>query len=342
MAAQNGSGSISSDPNANSALGEIEKWIKNRDSTKKNNLVAAVVGCGESENSHDKKNNLQSSGNMGSSILTGILAANSLPDARDNTPVSHIIACTKSEASASRVYSASKESKAADRLAVFYDNNLKAFQLADVIILACKPYMAEEVLGAPGVGDALANKLVISVLAGSTTEQLKEFAFNGSSDTKGCAFVRSMPNLGAQIKESSTVISTGTETISPKYEEAMKWIFQSIGQYTYVPDNVFQVAGVLAGCTPAWFLTAFDGILDGAVSEGMRRDTATEILAGSMLAAAKLIQNGEHPAVLREKVSSPKGTTIQGLKTIEKGGVRSTYCDATIDSVQHGLNMGKK
>lgn len=57
MAAQNGSGSISSDPNANSALGEIEKWIKNRDSTKKNNLVAAVVGCGESENSHDKENN---------------------------------------------------------------------------------------------------------------------------------------------------------------------------------------------------------------------------------------------------------------------------------------------
>ncbi|APA12666.1 hypothetical protein SS1G_03681 [Sclerotinia sclerotiorum 1980 UF-70] len=326
MAGKNGNSNISSDPTANSALGNIEKWIQTRDLTKGSNLVAAVVGCG----------------NMGSAILTGILAANSLPGARDNTPISHIIACTKSEASASKVYQASKDCEAGDRIAVFYDDNLKAFQLADVIILACKPYMAEEVLGAPGVGDALANKLIISVLAGSTTEQLKEFAFNGSSDTKGCSFVRSMPNLGAQIKESSTVISTGSETISSKHEKAMEWIFQSIGQYTYVPDNVFQVAGVLAGCTPAWFLTAFDGILDGAVSEGMKRDTAKEILAGSMLAAAKLIQNGEHPAVLREKVSSPKGTTIQGLKTIEKGGVRSTYCDATIDSVQHGLNMSKK
>jgi pyrroline-5-carboxylate reductase len=74
----------------------------------------------------------------------------------------------------------------------------------------------------------------------------------------------------------------------------------------------------------------------------MKRDTATEILAGSLLAAAKMIQHGEHPAVLREKISSPRGTTIQGLKTIEKGGVRSTYTDATIDSVHHGLNMGKK
>ncbi|KAB8297653.1 hypothetical protein EYC80_001461 [Monilinia laxa] len=327
MAIPNGTGSTSSDPTSNEALGNIERWIETRDLEKGNNLVVALVGCG----------------NMGSAILTGILAANSVEDARDNTPISHIIACTKTKASASKVYQTSKNCKAGDRLAVFYDDNLKAFQLADIVILACKPYMAEEVLGAPGVADALANKLVISVLAGSTTEQLKEFAFKGNSDTKGCSFIRSMPNLGAQIKESQTVVSTaGLETISPKYEEAMKWIFQSIGQYTYVPDNVFQVAGVLAGCTPAWFLTAFDGILDGAVSEGMKRDTATEILAGSMLAAAKMIQNGEHPAVLREKISSPKGTTIQGLKTIEKGGVRSTYTDATIDSVQHGLNMAKK
>ncbi|QSZ28505.1 hypothetical protein DSL72_003002 [Monilinia vaccinii-corymbosi] len=327
MATQKVSGIISSDPTANEVLGSIEKWVENRNLDKGNNLVAAVVGCG----------------NMGSAILAGILAANSVQNARDNTPISHIVACTKTEASASKVYQASKDFTAADRLAVFFDDNLKAFHLADIIILACKPYMAEEVLGAAGVADALANKLIISVLAGSTTEQLKEFAFKGSSDTKGCSFVRSMPNLGAQIKESQTVVSTaGLESISPKYEEAMKWIFSSIGQYTYVPDNVFQVAGVLAGCTPAWFLTAFDGILDGAVSEGMKRDTATEILAGSMLAAAKMIQNGEHPAVLREKISSPKGTTIQGLKTIEKGGVRSTYTDATIDSVQHGLNMAKK
>ncbi|RAL61207.1 hypothetical protein DID88_010286 [Monilinia fructigena] len=235
MAMPNGTGSTSSDPTSNEALGNIERWIENRDLEKGNNLVVALVGCG----------------NMGSAIL-------------------YWHSCCKFRGRRKRQHT---------HLTYYCLHQNRS------------PYMAEEVLGAPGVADALANKLVISVLAGSTTEQLKEFAFKGR-----------------------------LETISPKYEEAMKWVFQSIGQYTYVPDNVFQVAGVLAGCTPAWFLTAFDGILDGAVSEGMKRDTATEILAGSMLAAAKMIQNGEHPAVLREKISSPREPQFKVSKRLRRVG----------------------
>ncbi|PQE22470.1 pyrroline-5-carboxylate reductase protein [Rutstroemia sp. NJR-2017a BVV2] len=163
--------------------------------------------------------------------------------------------------------------------------------------------------------------------------------YSDSPRENSCSFVRAMPNLAAQIGESITLISLGTTPISEKFTEISGWIFKQIGETSYIADNLYQAGAVLAGATPAWFTLALDGILDGAVSEGIKRGVAMEILAQSMLGTAKMIQSGEHPAILREKISSPKGTTIQGLKTLEKGGIRSSFTDAFIDSTQHGLNM---
>ncbi|PQE28759.1 pyrroline-5-carboxylate reductase protein [Rutstroemia sp. NJR-2017a WRK4] len=282
-------------------------------------MTLAVIGCGS----------------MGSAILAGILKSSAK---EEKAPISHFIACVQSQESVKRLNSSFSDYS--DRLTILRDDNLTAINEADVILLACKPYMAESILGCDGIADALANKLVISVLAGTPEERLRGFVYkNSSPGENSCSFVRAMPNLAAQIGESITLISSGTTPISEKFTEISGWIFKQIGETSYLADNLFQAGGVLAGATPAWFTLALDGILDGAVSEGIKRGVAMEILAQSMLGTAKMIQSGEHPAILREKISSPKGTTIQGLNTLEKGGVRSSFTDAFINATQHGLNM---
>ncbi|KAM3088785.1 hypothetical protein ACMFMG_000414 [Clarireedia jacksonii] len=284
-------------------------------------MTLAVIGCGS----------------MGSAILAGILNSSAK---EEKAPISNFIACVQSQESVKRLNSAFSDYS--DRLNILRDDNLMAINEADVILLACKPYMAESILGYDGIADALANKLVISVLAGTPEERLRSFVYKNRSDgprQNDCSFVRAMPNLAAQIGESITLISTGSTSIPEKFTEISEWIFKQVGEISYIADSIFQAGAVLAGATPAWFTLAFDGILDGAVSEGMKRGVAMEILAQSMLGTAKLIQSGEHPAILREKISSPKGTTIQGLKTLEKGGIRSSFTDAFINSTQHGLNM---
>jgi pyrroline-5-carboxylate reductase len=274
---------------------------------------------------------------MGSAILAGILNSSAK---EENAPISSFIACVQSQESVKRLNSSFSDYS--DRLTILRDDNLTAINEADVILLACKPYMAQSILGCDGIANALANKLVISVLAGTTEQSLRSFVYKNYFSHPGqtsCTFVRAMPNLAAQIGESITIISSGSTPIPEDFTKISEWIFKQVGEIKYIDDRLFQANAVLAGATPAWFTLAFDGILDGAVSEGIKRGDAMEILAQSMLGTAKLLQSGEHPAMLREKISSPKGTTIQGLKTLEKGGIRSSFTDAFIDSTQYGLNM---
>jgi pyrroline-5-carboxylate reductase len=199
--------------------------------------------------------------------------------------------------------------------------------------------MAKRVLGAEGVQQALRNKLIISVLAGATNEAL--WSYTGLGSESSCSIMRAMPNVAAQIGESMTVISF-SQSSAPKDLDVTvtEWIFKKVGRIQYVDEDVFHAGSVVAGATGAFFTVAFDGILDGAVAEGLKRAEARDILAQSLLGMAKLIQDGEHPAVLREMVSSPRGTTIQGLMKLEKAGARSAYTQAVIDAISRGKKMG--
>jgi pyrroline-5-carboxylate reductase len=275
---------------------------------------------------------------MGGAILTGVLASTS-GRGKDGSSdlITKFIATVHTEASAEKL-----KAKYADhgkRLTVIHGDNLPAFQDADVILLACKPYMARKVLGAEGVQQALRNKIVISVLAGATNETL--WSYIGSGSEPSCSIVRAMPNVAAQVGESMTVISS-SQSSTPKGLDVTvtEWIFKKVGRIQYVGEDVFHVASAVAGTTGAFFTIAFDGILDGAVAEGLKRAEARDILAQSLLGMAKMIQDGEHPAVLREMVSSPRGTTIQGIMRLEKAGARSAYTEAVIDAVSRGKRMG--
>jgi pyrroline-5-carboxylate reductase len=128
--------------------------------------------------------------------------------------------------------------------------------------------------------------------------------------------------------------------VPKEYEDLTEWMFSQLGKIAPVAPELYDVAGVMAGASGALLSVAFDGMLDGAVSQGMKRADANKILTQSLISLATLLQH-EHPAVLREKFSSPKGTTIAGLLSLEEDRARYAYSKATIVSSERSKEIGK-
>lgn len=290
-----------------------------------------------------------STGTMGSAILSGVLGSCARSEAAGETPkIAHFLATVQSEASAEKLRT--RFSSYGSHLEVVAGDNVKAMHRADVILLACKPYLAEKVLTEKGVAHALDGKLIVSVLVGSPVQKLKsfilyqhdEFPTDGHQDVQkynSLYIKRAMLNLAAEHGESMTVIES---TPMPKhYEDISQWIFSQVGKTAPVAPDLYDVGGVLAGASSAFLSVAFDGILDGAVKEGMKRADAKKILTQSLFSLATLLQEGEHPAVLREKYSSPKGTTIEGLQSLEEDRVRYAFSKCIIASSKRSKDIGK-
>ncbi|KAF4628253.1 hypothetical protein G7Y89_g9899 [Cudoniella acicularis] len=278
-------------------------------------------------------------GTMGSAILQGVLSASSRSEAAEEEPkIAHFIATVQSSSSAEKLRT--RFSSCLSRLEVIEKDNVGAMQRADIILLACKPYMAQTVLAAPGVREALEGKLVISVLVGSPVEKLEGFIFHpGRTLGEHIYIKRAMLNIAAEFGESMTVIETSP--MPAEFEEISNWIFSQVGEIAPVAPDLFDIGGVLAGPSSAFLSVALDGMLDGAVKEGLKRADAKKILTQSLLSLAKLLEMGEHPAVLRERYSSPRGTTIEGLQSLEEDRVRYAFSKAVIASSKRSQEIGK-
>ncbi|KAM5357760.1 hypothetical protein ACJZ2D_015927 [Fusarium nematophilum] len=239
-------------------------------------------------------------GNMGSAILSGLLdATRSQPHPR----ISRFIVVTKSVESADRLRGRFEQDKS--RLLVRHGASVWAMQQADIILLGCKPHMAEHVLGEGGVREALSGKFLISVLAGKTPQVLESYIHQNLDRAQGPYVVRAMPNVAARI-----------------------------GKVKVLATDVFDIGSLLVGSSMAILSVGLDGILDGCVLEGIRRPEALEMAAQSMLGMAELLRQGEQPAAYRESVSSPRGGTIAAILTVEKAGMRGTFAQSIIDGTK--------
>jgi len=280
---------------------------------------------------------------MGTAVLFGILAKRY---AAAQAPITKFIACVQSPSSAKRLEETFRVHL--DLMAVLQNDNLRAFQEADIILLACKPYIAASVLGAHGVRDALKGKFLISILAGSSPSKLSEYIYGHESaeiysiaDPKErCYITRATPNMAASLGSSMTIIEAATDPLFPQnYNDIATWIFEQVGTVRHVAPNVFDCGSALTGAGIAFLTIAVDGLLDGAVAEGIKRVEAKEMLAETLRGMADLLAAGEHPAVLREAISSPRGTTIRGLLALEKGNVRSSFSKAIMDATDRAREM---
>lgn len=292
-------------------------------------------------------------GTMGIAVLSGILA--SLHE--DQTPKSAVlpleevpsrlpsrfIACVRRPESANRI---KKELGAYTKdVHVVQNDNLSACKEADIIILGCKPYMVKDILAEEGIVEALEGKVLISICAGVTAAQIYDNLYRSvpaDPENEGkCQVVRAMPNTAAGIRESMTVIETSTPPLSPQLSSLITWIFKRIGEVAHLPASTMDASTALCGSGPALFALMLEAAIDGAVAMGLPRAEAQRMGAQAMRGTAGLVLSGQHPALLRDKITTPGGCTIGGLLILEEGTVRGTVARAVREATVVASQLGK-
>lgn len=194
------------------------------------------------------------------------------------------------------------------------------------IILAVKPYSLPDL--APKLkGEAEA---LFSVLAGTSVESLR-------SQLNAKKFIRTMPNLGASHLKSMTTVTGDTAL-----KETALEIFNNIGRTLWVAtENELDIATGVAGSGPAFLALVAESLADGAVQQGLKRTDAQELVAGLFEGFAALIAN-ENPALIKDGVMSPGGTTAAGYAALERGNVRNGMMEAIADAYAKAKELKEK
>jgi len=160
--------------------------------------------------------------------------------------------------------------------------------------------------------------VVVSIAAGVTTEKLL-MAWQGK-------IVRVMPNTPVRVGKGAFIVSS-----APGSEDAAKKVgdlLESVGVVVTVPEELHNAATAVSGSGPAYVFLVAEAMIDAAVALGVPRDQASQLTVATLAGSAELLAGGEHPAVLRSKVTSPGGTTAAAVAALEAGGVRSVFADA--------------
>jgi len=212
------------------------------------------------------------------------------------------------------------------------DDNNEVVQTADLLVLAIKPQMAASVLS--GLEAFITpDKLVLSVMAGVSTTMIEE------SLPSGCRVIRAMPNTPALVQAGATAISGGRRTTEADLELA-KELFRLVGTVYQVGERQMDAVTGLSGSGPAYVFSFVEALADAGVKNGLPRDVACGLAVQTVLGSAQLLQqSGEHPAVLRDRVSSPGGTTIAALHTLENGRLHGLLMDAVDAAVKRSKEL---
>ena len=152
--------------------------------------------------------------------------------------------------------------------------------------------------------------------------------------------IRVMPNTPCLVGEGMSIISPG-DGVSEEETEFVKSMMQTLGKVVLLEERLLDAGAGLSGCGPAYYMLVLEALADGGVEVGLSWDTAFMLAAQTMLGAAKMaLETGEHPASLKNKVTSPGGLTSAGLIALEKGGVRAAMIKAVTKAVKRGQSLG--
>ncbi|MGN6136280.1 MAG: pyrroline-5-carboxylate reductase [Aureliella sp.] len=208
----------------------------------------------------------------------------------------------------------------------------EALPLAKRIVLSVKPQVLPAVCQSLREADA-SRHLVISIAAGFSLASLQSLL--GTE-----RIVRVMPNTPAQVNAGAAGISASTGAS----EEDIRFVEQlmsAVGMSVRVPDALMHAVTGLSGSGPAYVYLMIDALSDGGVAQGLPRDVATRLAAQTVLGAAQMVlQTGNHPGQLRDQVTSPGGTTIAGLRSLEQAAVRSGFIEAVAAAANRSRELG--
>jgi pyrroline-5-carboxylate reductase len=258
-------------------------------------------------------------GNMGAAIIRGLLESGRL--------------------SPSVLYAADASTDRLNELAEHYgfgavQSNRVLVAQSDVVILAVKPQIVPRVIDEVGP-TVCGTRLFVSIAAGVTTRTLEQLV------PPTARVVRTMPNTPAVALAGLTAISKGSRT-KPEDMDLVRFLFEAVGSVVEVDESMLDAVTGLSGSGPAYVLLAIEALADGGVRMGLPRHIAQLLAAQTVLGTAKMaLESTQHPAQLRDSVTSPGGTTIAGLVALEQGAVRHAFISAVTAATERSIELGQ-
>jgi len=205
---------------------------------------------------------------------------------------------------------------------------------SDTIIIAVKPFVVSDVLAEIGSKVGV-HQLVISIAAGITIGCIEN-----ELDT-GVPVIRVMPNTPCLVGDGATAIAPGRDADASHLATA-RMIFDAVGEVVEVTEDKIDAVTGLSGSGPAYVYTFIEALTDGGVRMGLPRATARLLAAQTVYGAAKMVLDcDDHPAELRDRVTTPGGTTIAGLAALEASGFRSAVMEAVKAATERSVELGK-
>lgn len=214
-------------------------------------------------------------------------------------------------------------------------SNQEAVQKAEIVLLCVKPQVMDAVLAEiAAVADS--SKLVISIAAGITISRMEMALLAGPR------VIRVMPNTPALVLSGAAGLAKGSSATNEDMALVME-IFSAVGRAVVVDEKLMDAVTGLSGSGPAFVFTVIEALSDAGVKVGIPRPLALELAAQTVFGSAKMVlETKEHPAKLRDMVTSPGGTTIAGMHELEKGKLRAVLMNAVEAATNRSKELGGK
>lgn len=255
-------------------------------------------------------------GQMGETVLAGLLAA--------GWSATDIVIA---EASPER------EAEVVARRGVTAAGPAEAAAQAPIVLVVVKPHHVAGLL-ADIAGHLTDDALIVSLAAGITTAALE------AALPQGTPVVRVMPNTPAQVGQGMYALSAGSAATDDHLAQ-VEQILAATGRVVIVPESQQDAVTALSGSGPAYVFLIAEAMIEAGVAQGLTRATATELTVQTLFGSATLLrETGGHPALLRERVTSPGGTTAAGLRELERHGVRTALAEAIAAAHDRSVELG--
>jgi pyrroline-5-carboxylate reductase len=270
---------------------------------------------------------------MASTLKIGFLGAGKMASALAKGFAAAKIASSK-QIIASDVMEPARTAFAKDVGGAATDSNLEVLKFANVLILAVKPDQVASVLAE--IKPLWTDKhLLISIAAGVTLAKLE------SALPLKARVIRVMPNTPALVGAGAAGYALGSHANGEDGELAQK-LLGAVGIAFAVKESLLDAVTGLSGSGPAYVFQIIEALSDGGVAAGLPRDVATRLAAQTLFGAAKMVlETGMHPGALKDMVTSPGGTTIEGLHEMEKGKVRGALINAVRAATEKSKKLGQ-
>jgi pyrroline-5-carboxylate reductase len=267
----------------------------------------------------EKKIGVIGTGNMGEALISGLLHS------RSSIPENIICSDIRKDKlrAVKEAYGVATTS-----------NNLSVVDASEIVVYAVKPQIMASVLRetAPGLD---MTKVIISIAAGVPLAAIE------SCLNKDLRLIRVMPNIAASVKEGAAAIAAGKHVLKDDLKIA-KAVFDSVGKSVIIEEELMDAITGLSGSGPAYIFLIVDALADAGVKMGLSREDALFLSTQTVLGAAKLLmETNEHPGRLKDRVTSPGGTAIAGLHTLEEGGLRTTLINAVETATRRSRELGE-